>query len=173
MRWCRRTPPVWPRPLLTGREEETVPVEELYAGFGKSRVDSSRSILTCFLVPAEAGTGSGYVRLQQRKALALPMLCVAAWIRREDGVVRDARIAMAPVGVGPVRAVEAEGLLLGREGGDALWTQAGELALKNANPRDSLVRGSRKYRLEVLPVLIQEALSMAWEDAGRKEKAHG
>ena len=80
---------------------------------------------------------------------------------------------MAPVGVGPVRAVEAEGLLLGREGGDALWAQAGELALKNANPRDSLVRGSRKYRLEVLPVLVQEALSMAWEDAGRKEEAHG
>uniref|UniRef100_UPI002A83356A FAD binding domain-containing protein n=1 Tax=Enterocloster asparagiformis TaxID=333367 RepID=UPI002A83356A len=159
--------------ILTGREEEIVPVEGLYAGFGKSRVDSSRSILTCFLVPAEAGTGSGYVRLQQRKALALPMLCVAAWIRREDGVVRDARIAMAPVGVGPVRAVEAEGLLLGREGGDALWTQAGELALKNANPRDSLVRGSRKYRLEVLPVLVQEALSIAWEDAGRKEEAHG
>ena len=78
-----------------------------------------------------------------------------------------------PVGVGPVRAVEAESLLLGREGGDALWTQAGELALKNANPRDSLVRGSRKYRLEVLPVLVQEALSMAWEDAGRKEEAHG
>lgn len=159
--------------ILTGREEEIVPVEELYAGFGKSRVDSSRSILTCFLVPAEAGTGSGYVRLQQRKALALPMLCVAAWIRREDGVVRDARIAMAPVGVGPVRAVEAEGLLLGREGGDALWAQAGELALKNANPRDSLVRGSRKYRLEVLPALVQEALSMAWEDAGGKEEAHG
>ena len=159
--------------ILTGREEALVPVEELYAGFGKSHVDSSKSILTGFLVPAEAGTGSGYMRLQQRKALALPMLCVAAWIRRQEGTVKEARIAMAPVGVGPVRAAEAEHFLLDREGGEALWSRAGELALKNANPRDSLVRGSRKYRLEVLPALVREALSMAWEDAGRKEEAHG
>ncbi len=159
--------------ILTGREEAVVPVEELYAGFGKSRVDSGKSILTCFLVPAEAGTGSGYVRLQQRKALALPMLCVAAWIRRQDGLVKDVRIAMAPVGVGPVRAAQAEQFLMGQEGGAALWAQAGALALKNANPRDSLVRGSRKYRLEVLPALVEEALSTAWEDAGRKEEAHG
>ena len=159
--------------ILTGREEALVPVEELYAGFGKSHVDSSKSILTGFLVPAEAGTGSGYMRLQQRKALALPMLCVAAWIRRQEGTVKEARIAMAPVGVGPVRAAEAEHFLLDREGGEALWSKAGELALKNANPRDSLVRGSRKYRLEVLPALVREALSMAWEDAGRKEEAHG
>lgn len=152
--------------ILTGREEETVPVEELYAGFGKSRVDSSESILTCFLVPAEAGTGSGYVRLQQRKALALPMLCVAAWIRRQDDLVKDVRITMAPVGVGPVRAVEAERILIDRQGRDSLWEEAGELALKDANPRDSLVRGSRKYRLEVLPALVSEALSMAWDDAG-------
>ena len=85
--------------------------------------------------------------------------------------MKEARIAMAPVGVGPVRAAEAEHFLLDREGGEALWSRAGELALKNANPRDSLVRGSRKYRLEVLPALVREALSMAWEDAGRKEEA--
>lgn len=164
--------------ILTGREEETVPVEELYAGFGKSRVDSSKSILTCFLVPSQEGTGSGYVRLQQRKALALPMLCVAAWIRRQGDLVKDVRITMAPVGVGPVRAVEAERALMDRQGEEGLWKEAGELALKNANPRDSLVRGSRQYRLDVLPALVAKALSAAWEDAGarhevRKEEAHG
>lgn len=159
--------------ILTDGVEDIVPVEELYAGFGKSRVDSSKSMLTWFLIPAEEGTGSGYVRLQQRKALALPMLCVSAWIKREGCQVKDVRITMAPVGVGPVRAVEAENMLRNRPGEERLWQEAGELALNNANPRDSLVRGSRKYRLEVLPSLVREALSMAWEDAGRKEEVHG
>lgn len=147
------------------------PVEELYAGFGKSRIDSTKSLVTHILVPeAKAGQGSGYVRLQQRKALALPMLCVAACVELKEGIIKTVRIVMAPVGPGPVRAVDAEGFLTGKQPLPEILKEAAGMALAQAEPRNSLVRGSREYRLKVLPELVSEALELALKDAaGRKE----
>lgn len=149
-----------------------LPMEQLYAGFGKSVVDSTSSLVTRLLLPAaKPGEGSAYARLQQRKALALPMLCVAAFLRVEEGVVKQCRIAMAPVGVGPVRAAAAERYLTGKEASRETFWEAGKLALADANPRDSLIRGSKRYREEVLPVMVERALSEACSDAlnGGKE----
>lgn len=153
---------------------EVFPMEQLYAGFGKSTVDSTSSLVTRVIVPAAGpGEGSGYARLEQRKALALPMLCVAAFLRVEDGMVRGCRIAMAPVGVGPVRAAAAEQYLTGKEASGETFKEAGKLALADANPRDSLIRGSKRYREDVLPVMVERALKEAFLDTlkGGKEAA--
>ena len=150
---------------------ELLSMDRLYAGFGKSTVDSTKSLVTRILIPAaEPGEGSGYARLEQRKALALPMVCVAAFLGIMDGMVERCRIAMAPVGVGPVRAIEAERFLIGKAAEKEVFSEAGRLALKNANPRDSLVRGSKRYREEVLPVMVERALSEALSDAEGREK---
>ena len=150
---------------------ELLSMDRLYAGFGKSTVDSTKSLVTKILVPAAGpGEGSGYARLEQRKALALPMVCVAAFLTIRDGVVERCRIAMAPVGVGPVRAAEAESFLTGKAASEETLKEAGRLALKNANPRDSLIRGSKHYREEVLPVMVERALSEALTDAESRKR---
>ena len=77
---------------------ELLSMDRLYAGFGKSTVDSTKSLVTRILIPeAGPGEGSGYARLEQRKALALPMVCVAAFLGIRDGMVERCRIAMAPL----------------------------------------------------------------------------
>ena len=157
--------------VVNGTGTEVLSMDRLYAGFGKSTVDSTKSLVTRLLVPAaEPGEGSGYARLEQRKALALPMVCVAAFLAVRDGVVEQCRIAMAPVGVGPVRAEAAETFLTGRTASKELFQEAGRLALENANPRDSLIRGSKHYREEVLPVMVERALLEAFSDAGNGKK---
>ena len=85
------------------------------------------------------------------------MVCVAAFLAVRDGVVERCRIAMAPVGVGPVRAEAAETFLTGRTASEGAVSGGGRLALENANPRDSLIRGSKHYREEVLPVMVERA----------------
>lgn len=146
----------------------TVPVESLYAGVGKSTVDSTTCLITTILVEkAKPGEGSGFSRLAQRKALALPMLNVAAMVSIQNGQLALVRIAMAPVGVGPVRAAHAEAFLKGQVPSHIVLQKAGQLALENANPRDSLVRGSRDYRLKVLPILVRKALEQAIANAER------
>ena len=96
--------------------KEYIPVEKLYAGVGKSILDSSTQIVTRIQFPALLkNQGSAYERLEQRKALALPMLNVAVVVSLADNQFQWARIVMAPVGPGPVRATEAEAFLKGAD----------------------------------------------------------
>ena len=148
-----------------------LPLADLYAGFGKSTMDSCRQLLTEIRVPLQQpGEASAYVRLELRRALALPILNVGAMAHIESGLVRWARISMAPVGVGPVRALEAEQWLNGKALTKETAQQAGEKALAEANPRSNPLRGSKEYRMQTLPVLVARALmQIADKLAGNKE----
>ncbi len=143
-----------------------MPIENLYAGIGKSTIDSTLSLVTAVLIKkVEPGEGSAFVRLEQRKALTLPMLNTAVKISVKDQRIKEVRIVMAPVGIGPVRATESEAFLKDKMPSEEVLQEAGRLAAENANPRDSLVRGSRNYRLAVLPVLVRRALEQAINNA--------
>lgn len=133
-------------------------MEEMYAGFGKSTLDSSRELVTQIRIPLPGeGEAAAFIRLELRRSLALPMLNTAAMAKIEGGKVRWARIAMGPVGVGPKRAKKAEEWLSGQIFDWENIKKASEKALLDASPRSNPLRGSREYRMEVLPVLIQRA----------------
>ncbi len=156
--------------LVRGQEGvRKLSMDEMYVGFGKSGLDSTREILTGILIDKEVkGEGSAYERLELRKALALPMLCVAARVHIDAGSIVWARIAMAPVGVGPVRAQAAEEYLAGKDYCSEVLEEAGRLALEDANPRSNLLRGSREYRMDTLPVIVRRALKRAGEIAEKR-----
>ncbi len=152
--------------LLDDRGKRELLLCQLYAGVGKSAVDSSSTLLVSFVLKKKtAGQGSAFVRLQQRKALALPMLNVAAFLAVEDNKIQEARIVMAPVGSNPVRAEAAESFLVGKAPLAMIFNEAAQLALEVAQPRDSIVRGSREYRMAVLPALVSKALYGAYADS--------
>lgn len=135
---------------------------EMYLGVGKSAVNGRSHVLTHFSVPkAKPGTGSAYARMEQRKALSLPMLCVGAKLVVEKNSICKVNIIMAPAGPRPVHAQVAEDFLLGKAPSLENFQQAGALAHKNAEFRNSAVRGSNKYRLGILPVFVERALTQA------------
>lgn len=139
-----------------------LPVESMYAGVGRSVVNSHSQLVTYVSFPAALkNQGSAFIRLEQRRALALPMLNVAAVVSLDQDKFEWVRIAMAPVGPGPVRAVKAEKLLKGAPATAEVIEEAVRMAVEDANPRDSALRGSRMYRLTVLPVLVRRALEKA------------
>ena len=154
--------------VLSAQGERQLSMGEMYAGFARSTIDHSRELVTKISIPLpQPGEAASFVRLELRKSLSLPMLNCAAMVHVEDGLVTWARITMAPVGVGPVRAQAAEAFLAGKPLTDENMTQAGQLALENANPRSNPLRGSREYRLDTLPVIIRRAL-----EACRDQLAH-
>jgi len=147
-----------------GKVCREVLVEDLYADLGKCKVDNTKEIITALLVPTlKKRQGSSFVRLDQRKALALPMLNVAAVVQLDEQGDRFewARIIMAPVGPGPVRGLDGEALLRGAVVDHDTIVQAAKAAVMHANPRSSALRGSREYRVGVLPVLVKRALEAA------------
>ena len=154
--------------VLSAQGERQLSMGEMYAGFARSTIDHSRELVTKISIPLpQPGEAASFVRLELRKSLSLPMLNCAAMVHVEDGLVTWARITMAPVGVGPVRAQAAEAFLAGKPLTDENMAQAGQLALENANPRSNPLRGSREYRLDTLPVIIRRAL-----EACRDQLAH-
>ncbi|MBE3580551.1 MAG: FAD binding domain-containing protein [Thermoanaerobacteraceae bacterium] len=139
-----------------------VPVEELYEGVGRSRVDSARELLWRFLVPKWGeGDASAFVRLSPRRALSLPMLNVAVRVQVRDGRCQRARVCLAPVAPRPFLCREAAEALVGEEVSRDRMLEAARIAADLAQPRDSRLRGSREYRKKMVRVLVLRALEEA------------
>ncbi|MBM7855967.1 carbon-monoxide dehydrogenase medium subunit [Desulfohalotomaculum tongense] len=142
------------------------PVEDLYTGVGKSKIDSTKQLVTAVQFPALLpNQGSAFIRLAQRGALALPVLNVAVVASLVNHKVEWVRIVMAPVAPRPLRAVEAENMLRGREVNEQNILEAAKAAAARANPRDSALRGSGQYRKSVLETLVKRGLSEAFNKA--------
>jgi CO/xanthine dehydrogenase FAD-binding subunit len=142
------------------------PVESLFLAPGVSAVDPTRQLITHIRFPLPAGHwGSAWSRLGRRPSLALPILNCAVSLRLDSAGQRieRARIALGPVAPRPYRARRAEGFVLGKIPGVQVLAEAARLVQGEAEPRDSVARASRAYRLEVIPPLVEGALARAVE----------
>jgi CO/xanthine dehydrogenase FAD-binding subunit len=187
MRWSRRRLP-WARRRSSRRQhadgaiiaitldaelrvvdrdgENWIPVLDTFAGPGRSHIDPTRQLITTirFAIPATPW-GTAWRRAGRRPSLILPTLnCAVKLALNEDG----SRIASAAIGMGPVascphRAAEAEAFLVGRAPDPDTFAEAAQLAERGADPRSSIHRASRAYRLAILPALVEDALTMAAE----------
>ena len=138
------------------------PIASLYAGPLRSTIDSTHQLVTHIRFPIPRHRwGTGWQRMGRRPSLVLPTLNCAVKIVLDDARIEAAAIAMGPVGPCPIRATGAEAFLAGRRPGPETFSEAAQLALCDADPRDSALRASRGYRLAVLPVLVEEALANA------------
>jgi len=146
-----------------------VPVEELYQGVGISRIDSTAEIVTAlYFRSLKNNQGSAFVRLAQRKALALPMLNIAVVVTIQDDHFEEARIVVAPVAPTPFRSRKAETALQGALIGLDSINKAAESATSEAQPRETELRGSAEYRREMVKVLVRRALEQAVQRAKQK-----
>jgi len=143
----------------------TVELEELYAGFNCSAIDSCQELLLRFIVNSSGpGSGSAFTRLAARKALALPMANAAAWLRVEDNRLLEVRLVVAPVKPAPTRLFKTEALLAGKPLAAESWREAVKAAMEEVEVRGSLLRCSADYRRHLVGVLVGRVLETA---AGR------
>lgn len=148
------------------------PVRGLFLGPGNSAVDSRRQMVTAIRFPMP-GTrhGSAWERIGRRRALVLPILnCAASIMLTTDGRHFDwVRIGLGPVAPVPFRAGQTEAFLTGRPADEDTFAEAAEIAAGEARPRTSLLRASKEYRVEVLKVLVRQALARAVAQAREPE----
>ena len=145
---------------------QTMPLADTYAGVCLSCIDSCCQVVTHVRFPVkQKNQGSAYLRMEQRKALSLPMLAVSAMVALDGDKFDWVRLVIAPVGAGPQRALDAEGFLKGSPVNAENMAKAGQLARNQAVFRSSAIRGSKEYRMGVLPVFVERVLQAAVEDA--------
>jgi carbon-monoxide dehydrogenase medium subunit len=151
---------------LTGRQ--WVPVSGLFVSPGVSRVDASAELVVAFRVRAQAPReGSAFERLARRRAVALPLINVAARVLLDaDGSrIREALIAIGPVAPTPFRARQAESYLAGQPADQETVAEAAEMAMRESKPRSSLLRAGKEYRQELIRVLTRRALTRSIQAA--------
>ena len=143
-------------------------VASLFRGPGHSDVDPTCQFVTHLRFPRYSGPwGTAWGRIGRRPSLVLPVLncAVKLCLDSRGEQIKTARIALGPVAPCPYRARGAEAYLKGQPPVKSSFVQAAQLVQQEANPRDSITRASRAYRLDVIPPMIEAALEAAAQRA--------
>jgi len=143
-----------------------LPVEEFFRDYYESALEPGEVVIGVVVPQLAPASGAAYVKFLPRTADDYATVAVAATVSVDpDGErCRAARIALGSVGVTPIRARGAEGLLAGQRFGAELLRGAGE-AVKGAVDPLSDHRGSAAYKREMAGVMVGRALTRAWDAA--------
>jgi CO/xanthine dehydrogenase FAD-binding subunit len=150
--------------VVAGQHSEWRPVESLFRGPGVSAIDPARQLVTHLRFPIpQTPWGTAWQRVGRRPSLVLPILNCAVKLCLHPGTseIAQATIALGPVAPRPLRARAAEQYLLGRPATPQHFQVAAQLASEESDPRTSITRASRDYRLTILPSLVSDALVTA------------
>jgi carbon-monoxide dehydrogenase medium subunit len=150
------------------RGEREWPVEEFFRDYYETVLEPG-DLITAVTVPLlPAASGAAYVKFLPRTADDYATVAVAATVTLEpDGArCREARIALGSVGVTPVRARAAEGVVSAEVIDANVLKAAGETVKREVDPITDH-RGSAAYKREMAAVMVSRALGQAWEQARR------
>jgi carbon-monoxide dehydrogenase medium subunit len=124
-------------------------------------------LLLEIVVPAQgAHSGGNYLRHTPRRELDIAVVGVASQVTLTGGKCTTARIALAAVAPVPLRATDAEQVLVGQPLTPQQIERAAELASGAARPIDDH-RGSIEFRNHLVRVLTRRTLTTALQRAGR------
>ena len=145
--------------------ERSFPVEELYRLPGDTphlehTLHPGELILEVRVPGGPHARRARYLKVRDRASYEFALVSTAAALHVEDGVIREARLAVGGVGTRPWRLRACEAALTGKAPDRRAFEAAAELALEGARP----LSGNR-YKLELLPRTMVRALEMAGEVA--------
>jgi len=139
-----------------------IPLHEFYTGIGDNyRKLQPNELVTRVFLPAGSANYSGvYRKLRVRGSIDYPLAGVAVAIRRTNGHVADARVAITAVNPAPMLLKGATAILAGKAMDDALAEAVGDLAAKTAKPLTTSAL-TPEYRREMIRVFTKRAVLAA------------
>ncbi|MFD1256768.1 FAD binding domain-containing protein [Mucilaginibacter terrae] len=99
---------------------------------------------------------SYYLKVRDRASYAFALISVAAALDIQDGIIKDARLAMGGVAHKPWRLTTAEQVLKGKPATAATFEQAALVAMEGAKGYEH-----NAFKLKMAPAIITEALKHA------------
>jgi len=136
----------------------TVPAAEFFLDYLTSALGPDE-ILVEVRLPKREGWGSQYEKFN-RMAQSWAIVGVAATVRRENGSIAEARVALTNMGSTPVRASAVEAALVGQPATAESFASASARAAEGAQPSGD-VSASAEYRTHLAGVLTRRAVAAA------------
>src|SRR5690348_11669970 len=147
--------------------ERVIPAAEWFQGF----LTTSRSpdeLLTEVRFPTVGRcTGISFQEVARRHG-DFAIVGLAASVTLSEGAISDARLAFAGLSDVPVRAGDAEDLLVGERPSARLFDEAARRATDDIDPPADL-HGSADYRKKAAAALVRRSLRAAADNAGERQ----
>jgi len=126
--------------ILGPNRERVIPLAELHRLPDdhpeiETTLEQGELITVVEIPPLPFAVHSLYLKVRDRASFAFALASAAVALDVEDGIIRDARIALGGVATKPWRSPEAEDALRGRSAGMESYRAAAEAALAGAKPR--------------------------------------
>jgi CO/xanthine dehydrogenase FAD-binding subunit len=145
--------------LRSSTGDRRIALADVFSGPGRTTIQPGELIVAVVL-PELDGAGSCYVRLEFRRQMEIAVVGATAVVSLENGVVRDARIAITALAPTVRRVTLAEAALVGTDGGPAAAAEAGRRAAVTCTPISD-VRSSLEYRRAMAAVVVRRAVTGA------------
>jgi 4-hydroxybenzoyl-CoA reductase subunit beta len=134
-------------------------LSHFYTGLGDNyrKLQPDELVTRVFLPASSAGYRGAYRKLRVRGSIDYPLAGVAVALKRSNGHIADARIAITAVNPAPMLVKGAGELLAGKSLTEDLAETVGDLAAKTAKPLTTSAL-TPEYRREMIRVFTKRAL---------------
>lgn len=148
--------------LLGTEGERTLPFTELHRLPGDAPqhdtvLEHGELITGIELPPSAMARRSTYRKVRDRASYAFALVSVAAAVSVNQGVIDEARIALGGVAHKPWRAYRAEDVLRGAQPNEAIYRDAAETELAEAEPLDG-IDGGNAFKIPLLTRTVAATL---------------
>ena len=154
--------------VVRGRAgERVVPAADWFEGYLATSRRPDEILAEVRFPAAGPGTGVAFLEVARRHG-DFAIVGLAVSLTLADGVISDARLAFAGVSDVPVRAAEAEDLLIGQRPSAELFAEAARVATAPLDPPADL-NGSPEYRKQIAATLVRRGLQAAADNAYERQ----
>jgi 4-hydroxybenzoyl-CoA reductase subunit beta len=151
--------------LASATGTRRVALRDFYTGLGENyrKLQPNELLTRLFLPPSSADLKGVYRKLRVRGSVDYPLAGVAVAMRRSNGHVADASIAITAVNPAPMLVEGASELLAGKVVDESLAELVGDLAARTAKPLTTSAL-TPEYRREMIRVFTKRAVLAAAEN---------
>lgn len=150
--------------LVVGNEgTREIAIDDFFISPRNTTLKKGEIVTGIVIPPLKDNEGAAYIKHAVRKAMDLAIVGVAARIKIENGICVDAALGLGAVAIKPVRALEAEAVLIGKELTDEVINEAAEVAKAHVKPISD-IRASKEYRADMIKVFTKRAVKEALEN---------
>lgn len=147
--------------IVNENGERTVNILDFYEGPGKVKLGQT-DILIGFKFPKESyeNYSGHYIKFAQRNAMDIATLGCSVWVKVNNNVFEDIRIAFGVAGPTPLRASTAEDFAKGKDVNVENIKAISEKVLESTKARDSW-RGSKAFRENLAVTLCERCIKFS------------
>lgn len=139
---------------------------QLFKGPGITALEKAEILVGFYLPIKQKGVASTFDRVMRPQGVALPIINLSVWLRREDEIIQDIRIAFGPSGPTPTRAEAVENIFKGEKLTPELFNHAKHVLQETVKFRTSKMRATAEYRYVLAKALLEKVVQKTWIRAG-------